>query len=67
MKVISSRQVYKSKIFEVTEEVAVAPDGFEIRRAIVQHPGAAVMMAVDAERRILLVRQFRLPARANIW
>jgi len=67
MKLIGSREVYQSRIFTVTEEEAVAPDGFEISRAIVRHPGAAVMMAVDPQKRILLVRQYRLPAGRKLW
>ncbi len=67
MKIVSSREVFRSKIFHVTDERAVARDGFEIRRAIVQHPGAAVMLAVDDNGRILLVHQFRLPARRYLW
>ena len=43
------------------------PSGFEIHRAIVQHPGSAVMLAVDSRKRILLVRQYRVPARAYLW
>jgi ADP-ribose pyrophosphatase len=46
---------------------AVDPKGFEIKRAVVQHHGSAVMMAVDAKNRVLLVRQYRLPARAYLW
>jgi ADP-ribose pyrophosphatase len=45
----------------------VDPDGFEIHRAVVQHHGSAVMMAVDARKRILLVRQYRVPARDYMW
>jgi ADP-ribose pyrophosphatase len=45
----------------------VDPSGFEIRRAIVHHNGSAVMMAVDDRKRILLVRQYRLPARSYLW
>lgn len=67
MKIVSSREVYSCRIFRVTEERAVAPDGFEIDRCIVQHGGSAVMMAVDSEQRILLVRQYRLPARRRLW
>jgi len=67
MKIISSRLCYRSKLFTVTEDRAVDPDGFEIRRSIVHHPGSAVMMAVDSRRRVLLVRQYRLPARAMLW
>jgi len=67
MKLISSREVYKSRIFTVTEDRAVDSDGFEIERAIVRHPGAAVMMAVDEDNCILLVRQYRLPAHKKLW
>jgi ADP-ribose pyrophosphatase len=67
MKLISSVEKYRSGIFSVTEDHAVDPEGFEIKRAIIQHPGSAVMMAVDDRKRILLVRQYRLPARQYLW
>jgi ADP-ribose pyrophosphatase len=67
MKIISSREVLKNKLFTVVDEVAHDPGGFEIHRAIVRHPGSAVMMAVDADERILLVKQFRLPAEKDLW
>lgn len=67
MKLISSVQKYKNKLFSVTQDHVVDPSGFEIHRAIVQHPGSAVMMAVDTRKRILLVRQYRVPARAYLW
>lgn len=67
MKLISSKEVTKNRIFRVTLDHAVDPDGFEIKRFIVQHRGSAVMMAVDENDRILLVRQYRLPARRYLW
>ncbi len=67
MKVISSKELLKTKIFTVVEEVANDPSGFEIKRAIVAHSGSAVMMAVDERDRILLVKQFRLPAEKELW
>ena len=67
MKIVSSHEVYKCNLFRVTEEQATDPDGFEIKRSIVRHLGSAVMMAVDAKNRILLVRQFRLPAAKSLW
>jgi ADP-ribose pyrophosphatase len=67
MKLISSRKKYKNSLFSVTEDHAVDPSGFEIKRAIVQHNGSAVMMAVDDRKRVLLVKQYRLPARAYLW
>ena len=67
MKLISSHEVYRCDLFRVTEDHAKDPSGFEIRRSIVRHNGSAVMMAVDDRRRILLVRQYRLPANAYLW
>jgi ADP-ribose pyrophosphatase len=68
MKIISSREVYKCKLFGVTEDEAVDPkSGFRIKRSVVRHAGSAVMMAVDERKHILLVRQYRLPANTNLW
>lgn len=67
MKTISSTELIRTPIFHVTMDHALDPDGFEIKRAIVQHPGSAVVMPVDAKKRILLVRQYRLPAVKYLW
>jgi ADP-ribose pyrophosphatase len=67
MKLISSVEKYKNDLFFVSEEHWADPSGFEIRRAIVHHNGSAVMMAVDDRKRILLVRQYRVPARSYLW
>jgi ADP-ribose pyrophosphatase len=67
MKLISSKKLLETPIFEVTWDHALDPGGFEIKRAIVQHGGSAVVMPVDERGRILLVRQYRLPARRYMW
>jgi len=67
MKIISSQELLSTPIFRVTLDHAVDPGGFEIRRAIVRHRGSAVMLAVDDRKRVLLVRQYRLPARDYLW
>jgi hypothetical protein len=67
MKLVSSKELLKTGIFRVTEDHAIDPEGFEIKRAIVQHQGSAVMMPIDEKRRILLVKQYRLPARQYLW
>jgi ADP-ribose pyrophosphatase len=67
MKVISSKEDFKNKLFTVTEELAVDPDCFEIQRSIVRHNGSAVMMPVNEDGRVLLVQQYRLPAQQKLW
>src|SRR5450755_291432 len=67
MKIISSKEILKNKLFTIVDEVAHDSSGFEIHRSIVRHPGSAVMLAVDEKERILLVKQFRLPAEKDLW
>jgi len=68
MKITESKQVYDCKLFQVTEDKAVdIKTKFEIKRSVVRHAGSAVMMAMDDKKRILLVRQYRLPAEKHLW
>jgi ADP-ribose pyrophosphatase len=67
MQIISSKEVYTCRLFRVTEDVARDETGFEINRSVVRHPGSAVMMAVDEQKRFLLVRQYRLPSKQRLW
>lgn len=68
MKILSSKEVYKCGLFRVTEDEAEEPKGgFHMKRSIVRHAGSAVMMAVDDRKRVLLVRQYRLPAEDYLW
>ncbi len=67
MRIISSVEVLKTPVFRVENVVAHDTDGFEIRRSVVSHQGSAVILPVDDQGRVLLVRQYRLPAAARLW
>src|SRR5689334_14208811 len=68
MKITSSKQVYDCGLFRVTEDRAVDPkSGFKMKRSVVRHVGSAVVMPVDEKKRILLVKQYRLPAEKYLW
>jgi ADP-ribose pyrophosphatase len=67
MKTISSKEVYRCGLFRVTEDEAEDRTGWRIARSIVRHRGSAVMMAVDAKDRVMLVRQYRMPADRFLW
>ena len=66
MKLTSTKEVYRCKLFWVTEDEA-EESGFQMHRSVVRHRGSAVMMAVDEKKRVLLVQQFRLPAGKKMW
>jgi ADP-ribose pyrophosphatase len=67
MKKISSKEVYRCGLFWVTEDEAEDRTGWRIARSIVRHRGSAVMMPVDAKDRVMLVRQYRMPAGRFLW
>ena len=67
MKITSSKEVYSCGLFRVTEDEAGDRTGWKMKRSIVRHSGSAVMMAVDAKNRVMMVRQYRLPASQALW
>jgi ADP-ribose pyrophosphatase len=60
--VVASRSVYRGHYLELRVDEIVTPDGRRSTRDIVGHPGAVAIVAVDADDRLLMVRQFRLAA-----
>lgn len=67
MNIIESEELLRTPIFRVTMDRAIDPEGFEIRRAIIQHDGSAVILPIDEKGRALLARQYRLPAGDYLW
>ncbi|MFI6935206.1 NUDIX domain-containing protein [Streptomyces sp. NPDC050287] len=49
-----------------TDEV-VMPDGSVARRDYQVHPGSVAVLALDAEDRVLLIKQYRHPVRQKLW
>ncbi len=62
MKITKSKEVYRCSLCSVTENEATDKTGWQFKRNIVRHRGSAVMMAVDSEDHVMLVKQCRMPA-----
>ena len=56
---VSEVEVLKTYVFSVGQVTLLDPDGKPFERSIVHHPGAVAIIAVDANRRVTLVRQYR--------
>lgn len=67
MKITSTKEIYNCSQFRISEDEATDKTGWQIKRSVVRHRGSAVMMAVDAKNRVLLVKQYRLPADQYMW
>ena len=59
--------VFSGRVFEVRSEPVVLPSGRRTRRDVVRHPGSVGVLALDGERRVLLLRQFRHSVGRVIW
>jgi ADP-ribose pyrophosphatase len=59
--VVVERHVHhRGKYLEFRTDIVERPDGSRSRRDIAGHPGAVAIVALDAEGRVALVRQFRV-------
>ena len=62
LELIKTDHVYSGKIVDLDVEHVRLPNGRESVREIVRHRGAVVLVAVDDQERLLLVRQYRRAA-----
>jgi ADP-ribose pyrophosphatase len=66
-RVLSSKVVYKTNIFEVRHEKVVEPGGLKVLRNVVVHPGSVVVLPVFPDGRILMIRQYRHATKQYLW
>ncbi len=58
-KTLSSTSVFKGKLLDVWRDEVALPNGTTSIREVIRHPGAAVMVPILGDGRVILVRQFR--------
>lgn len=58
-RVQSSAMILRGRIFDVVREVVELPSGLRQELTIVRHPGAVGVVALQADGRVTLVRQYR--------
>src|SRR5262249_43305994 len=56
---VASRRVYEGRRVSVRLDEVSLPSGRTVVYEVVEHPGAAAIVALTSERHVLLVRQFR--------
>ena len=64
--ILDSERVYEGRVWDVRSDTVAYGDG-RIVRQYVEHPGAAAVVAVDDEDRVLLIQQYRHPIRHRDW
>lgn len=64
--VVSTDLVYEGRVWNVRSDT-LRYGGSDIVRQYVEHPGAAAIVALDDEQRVLLIQQYRHPIRHRDW
>lgn len=64
--ILESERVYEGRVWDVRSDT-VSYGGGRIMRQYVDHPGAAAVVALDDDDRVLLIQQYRHPIRHRDW
>lgn len=67
LQVRSSRTVHHGMVWDVRRDQVDLGDGQTVTREVVDHTGAVGVVVLDAEDRVLLLRQYRHPVRSYLW
>jgi len=64
---LSSTQSFKGRIFSVTVDRVTVPNGRTVTLDIVRHPGSVVLLPMQDDRHVVLIRQYRYALDRWIW
>ncbi|MBQ3566880.1 MAG: NUDIX hydrolase [Oscillospiraceae bacterium] len=58
-KTVSSREIFKGKVFTVTEDIALLENNTQVTREVVHHNGGVTVIPITDSNEIIMVKQFR--------
>lgn len=58
---------FRGRVIRVTTDEVILPNGHRAELEVVHHPGGAAVVAIDAQERVCLLRQYRYVAEGWIW
>lgn len=59
--VVETRRLFQGRVLKLRVDRVRLEGGVEATREVVEHPGAVAVVAVDQQRQVVLVRQYRHP------
>ena len=66
-KTVEQKYIYKGKVVTLRVDQVQLPNGNPGMREVIEHQGAAAVVALTNARELVLVRQFRYPLSGAIW
>ena len=64
---VSSETLYVGKVLALRADEVRMPGGHTARREVIEHYGAVAVLAMDGNRNIVLVYQYRHPVGRRLW
>jgi ADP-ribose pyrophosphatase len=64
---IERKMIYEGRVIKVSVDTVELPNGMRIPLELVRHPGGAAVVAIDADNRVCLLRQYRYAAGGYIY
>ncbi|MEQ1897973.1 MAG: NUDIX hydrolase [Vicinamibacterales bacterium] len=61
------RKVFEGRVFSVAVETITLPNGHRLDAEVVRHPRSVVIVPIDDEGRVILVRQYRHAVGRWLW
>ena len=58
---------YQGRVFSVVVEKRRFPDGREREVAVVRHPPSVVLVPIEPDGRVVLIKQYRAPLESETW
>jgi ADP-ribose pyrophosphatase len=67
VKIEQKEVIRKGRVFDIMAEKVVLPNGNRLTMEIIRHPGAAAIIAMDEDRHILMLQQYRYAVGGLLW
>jgi ADP-ribose pyrophosphatase len=58
---LTHKKVYECFFMELFEDDVLLPNNKQSKRIYIEHPGAAAVLPITTDKKVLLIRQFRYP------
>ena len=65
-KTVSTKEIFNGRIVKLNVDTVTLPNGKEATRELISHPGGVGVIAVDDNKNVFLVTQFRKPFDKNV-
>lgn len=64
---MARKHIFKGRVIDVGTEDVTLPSGVTVTLDVIKHPGASLVVPIDAEGRILMIKQWRHCAGGWLW